>query len=339
MSHNPDECLKNSLIQKYDDSSSLSYQYSDYIFDNENQGQPKVEKNSINLDECSDNDKDNLLQRKTSRSDSGFEEPDDKIPLIDDNENEINLSDKYGKLDFTNKINFPNLITKASTMEKNETENKKIEKEKIIHNERNDNLRKETLKKPVISVKEAIEEKGKIKIQINLDEVFGFNYNQNRAILKFKIYEIFCINEENKKILEEAKPEPKDEIVFKYLLTRTYEFIYESYINNIRKFKIGKDYIEIKEFLIFNDIIEKRRKATKKKEIEIIESGKKCLKEIEIKKYNEKDMDEFIKTSKNYFEQLKNGLFDKRTPKKPKFLNRRRIDKFEDYINNENKSI
>ena len=211
-------------------------------------------------------------------------------------------------------------------MEKNETENKKIEKEKIIHNERNDNLRKETLKKPVISVKEAIEEKGKIKIQINLDEVFGFNYNQNRAILKFKIYEIFCINVDNKKILEEAKPEPKDEMVFKYLLTRTYEFIYESYINNIRKFKIGKDYIEIKEFLIFNDIIEKRRRATKKKEIEI-------------KKYNEKDMDEFIKTSKNYFEQLKNGLFDKRTPKKPKFLNRRRIDKFEDYINNENKSI
>ena len=187
MSHNPDECLKNSLIQKYDDSSSLSYQYSDYIFDNENQGQPKVEKNSINLDECSDNDKDNLLQRKTSRSDSGFEDPDDKIPLIDNSENEINLSDKYGKLDFTNKINFPNLITKASTMEKNETENKKIEKEKIIHNDRNDNLRKETLKKPVISVKEAIEEKGKIKIQINLDEVFGFNYNQNRGILKFKI--------------------------------------------------------------------------------------------------------------------------------------------------------
>jgi len=50
-------------------------------------------------------------------------------------------------------------------------------------------------------------------------------------------------------------------------------------------------------------------------------------------------MDEFIKTSKIYFEQLKNGLFDKRTPKKPKFLIRRRIDKFEDYINNENKSI
>ena len=63
-----------------------------------------------------------------------------------------------------------------------------------------------------------------------------------------------------------------------------------------------------------------------------------CVKD-KIKKYDENDLNEFIKISKEYFRQLKYDLFDERTPKKIKFFVRRIIDKFEEYVNNENKSI
>ena len=333
---NPKKFKSSPKIDNY----SFSNQNSENIFDNESQGQSKQDNATLNFDEYFEkNYNGDFLQRKTSRS-GNLDDSDEQIPLDKMSEDGKNLSEKYGSLDYgaPNKIynsyyiipsdvnfNF-NLTTKAQT---NNIIN--LKKKDVI--DRNDNLRKEIMKIPVNIVKPIIEKIINAKLPINLDKIFGFSYRQNKAALKLKIYEILCFKLENRNILENAKPKKKDEKIYLYLLTRTYEFIYENYINNNRIFKIGEDDIEIKEFKIFNDIIEERYNQSAKEVVEISESKNKT------KKYDENGVSEFVGASKGYFEKLKNGLFDERTPKTIKFFVRRIIDKFEDYINNENKGI
>ena len=319
--------------------SPISNQNSENIFDYENQGQSKQDINTSSFDEFLEKkyDEDDFLQKKTLRS-WNSENSDEQISLDNMSKSDINLSDKHGKLNqelplknnnlFYMNLNIeninPNLTTKAQT-------NNIINFKKKI--DRNDNLRKEIMKIPANIVRHIIEKIINAKLSINLDEIFGFNYRQNRAALNLKIYEILCFKLDNKIILENSKPNKEDEKIFLYLLTRTYEFIYENYINNNRIFKIGEDFIEIKEFKIFDDIIKERYNKSGKELVDISETRNKS------KKYDEKDMNEFIKTSKDYFKKLKNGLFEERTPKKVKFFVLRIIDKFEDYINNENKVV
>lgn len=328
---NPKTVKQSPRIENY---SLISNQNSENIFDNENQGQSNKDKVISSFDEFLEKkfDEDNFLQKKTLRS---YNSEDEQISLDNMSKSDINLSDKHGKLNqefFDNNNNLfcmnpnieninLNITTKAQT-------NNIINFEKKIS--RNDNLRKEIMKIPANIVRHIIEKIINAKLSINLDEIFGFNYRQNRAALNLKIYEILCFKLDNKIILENAKPNKEDEKIFLYLLTRTYEFIYENYINNNRIFKIGGDYIEIKEFKIFDDIIKERYNKSGKELVDISETRNKS------KKYGEKDMNEFIKTSKDYFKKLKNGLFEERTPKKVKFFVLRIIDKFEDYINNEN---
>ena len=331
---NPKTVKQSPRIKNY---SLISNQNSENIFDNENQGQSNKDKVISSFDEFLEKkfDEDNFLQKKTLRS---YNSEDEQISLDNMSKSDINLSDKHGKLNqefFDNNNNLfcmnpnieninLNLTTKAQT-------NNIINFEKKIS--RNDNLRKEIMKIPANIVRHIIEKIINAKLSINLDEIFGFNYRQNRAALNLKIYEILCFKLDNKIILENAKPNKEDEKIFLYLLTRTYEFIYENYINNNRIFKIGEDFIEIKEFKIFDDIIKERYNKSGKELVDISETRNKS------KKYDEKDMNEFIKTSKDYFKKLKNGLFEERTPKKVKFFVLRIIDKFEDYINNENKAV
>ena len=265
--------------------------------------------------------------------DQNFEE-DQKLSL--DEYFEDNNIDKIARINSNKKAK-----NKKEEINNNININKKGEQLKsnneinINNDTRKDNLRKEIMKKPVNIVKKVAEKIGKIKLNINLNDVFGTNYEQNKATLDLKIYEILCLNKDNIKKLEEVKLNPEEEKIFNYLLTRTYEFIYENYLNNNRIFKIGKNLVEIKEFKTFNDIINKRRNKTKKEKIKIKdEYGK--IKEKEIGKYNENEMNEFIKTSKEYFKQLRNGFFDKRKQKNNKiFIVVKSIARFEDYIKNE----
>ena len=336
MSYNTKNPKINKKASNSDKNDFPPYQFSENIFDNENQGQTKQDKDLSNLDEFFEkkSDEEHFLQNKTSRSYSS-DDLDEKIPLNNICEDE-NLSEKYGSLNCENcdKIHnnlfdinprneniFLNLTTKAQT------------RKKINSIKKDDNLRKGIMKIPVNIVKPIIEKIINEKLPINLDEIFGFNYRQNKFAFKLKMYEILCFKLENKIILENAKPNKEDEKIFNFLLTRTHEFIYENYINNNRLFQIGEEFIEIEEFKTFNDIIEERRNETKNGKNDIFDLENK------IKKYDENDLNEFIKISKEYFKQLKYDLFDERTPKKIKFFVRRIIDKFEEYVNNENKSI
>jgi hypothetical protein len=331
---NPKTVKQSPRIENY---SLISNQNSENIFDNENQGQSNKDKVISSFDEFLEKkfDEDNFLQKKTLRS---YNSEDEQISLDNMSMSDINLSDKHGKLNQEFLDNNNNLFCMNPNIKNiNLNITTKAQTKNIINFEkkisRNDNLRKEIMKIPANIVRHIIEKIINAKLSINLDEIFGFNYRQNRAALNLKIYEILCFKLDNKIILENAKPNKEDEKIFLYLLTRTYEFIYENYINNNRIFKIGEDYIEIKEFKIFDDIIRERYDKSGKELVDISETRNKS------KKYGEKDMNEFIKTSKDYFKKLKNGLFEERTPKKVKFFVLRIIDKFEDYINNENKFV
>ena len=331
---NPKTVKQSPRIENY---SLISNQNSENIFDNENQGQSNKDKVISSFDEFLEKkfDEDNFLQKKTLRS---YNSEDEQISLDNMSMSDINLSDKHGKLNQEFLDNNNNLFCMNPNIKNiNLNITTKAQTKNIINFEkkisRNDNLRKEIMKIPANIVRHIIEKIINAKLSINLDEIFGFNYRQNRAALNLKIYEILCFKLDNKIILENAKPNKEDEKIFLYLLTRTYEFIYENYINNNRIFKIGGDYIEIKEFKIFDDIIKERYNKSGKELVDISETRNKS------KKYDEKDMNEFIKTSKDYFKKLKNGLFEERTPKKVKFFVLRIIDKFEDYINNENKGV
>ena len=331
---NPKTVKQSPRIENY---SLISNQNSENIFDNENQGQSNKDKVISSFDEFLEKkfDEDNFLQKKTLRS---YNSEDEQISLDNMSSSDINLSDKHGKLNQEFLDNNNNLFCMNPNIENiNLNITTKAQTNNIINFEkkisRNDNLRKEIMKIPANIVRHIIEKIINAKLSINLDEIFGFNYRQNRAALNLKIYEILCFKLDNKIILENAKPNKEDEKIFLYLLTRTYEFIYENYINNNRIFKIGEDFIEIKEFKIFDDIIKERYNKSGKELVDISETRNKS------KKYDEKDMNEFIKTSKDYFKKLKNGLFEERTPKKVKFFVLRIIDKFEDYINNENKAV
>lgn len=331
---NPKTVKQSPRIENY---SLISNQNSENIFDNENQGQSNKDKVISSFDEFLEKkfDEDNFLQKKTLRS---YNSEDEQISLDNMSMSDINLSDKHGKLNQEFLDNNNNLFCMNPNIKNiNLNITTKAQTKNIINFEkkisRNDNLRKEIMKIPANIVRHIIEKIINAKLSINLDEIFGFNYRQNRAALNLKIYEILCFKLDNKIILENAKPNKENEKIFLYLLTRTYEFIYENYINNNRIFKIGGDYIEIKEFKIFDDIIKERYNKSGKELVDISETRNKS------KKYGEKDMNEFIKTSKDYFKKLKNGLFEERTPKKVKFFVLRIIDKFEDYINNENKFV
>ena len=331
---NPKTVKQSPRIENY---SLISNQNSENIFDNENQGQSNKDKVISSFDEFLEKkfDEDNFLQKKTLRS---YNSEDEQISLDNMSMSDINLSDKHGKLNQEFLDNNNNLFCMNPNIKNiNLNITTKAQTKNIINFEkkisRNDNLRKEIMKIPANIVRHIIEKIINAKLSINLDEIFGFNYRQNRAALNLKIYEILCFKLDNKIILENAKPNKENEKIFLYLLTRTYEFIYENYINNNRIFKIGGDYIEIQEFKIFDDIIKERYNKSGKELVDISETRNKS------KKYGEKDMNEFIKTSKDYFKKLKNGLFEERTPKKVKFFVLRIIDKFEDYINNENKFV
>ena len=67
--------------------------------------------------------------------------------------------------------------------------------------------------------------------------------------------EIFCLNKENKRIMEEAIP--LDEVLFKYFLETKYEFLFYKYFINDHIFYINEKEESIQGFRTMKDIVEK----------------------------------------------------------------------------------
>ena len=118
------------------------------------------------------------------------------------------------------------------------------------------NLMKLSLKAPFRPLIKLVEIIGGIKLKkINLNLVFG-GVKRNKIILHLKLYQIICFDKEgkNKSILEKAKP--KNEKLFKYILSREYKFLMEKYNDINPKFIIDGERKTIQGFKTIDEVLE-----------------------------------------------------------------------------------
>ena len=118
------------------------------------------------------------------------------------------------------------------------------------------NLMKLSLKAPFRPLIKLVEIIGGIKLKkINLNLVFG-GVKRNKIILHLKLYQIICFDKEgkNKSILENAKP--KNEKLFKYILSREYKFLMEKYNDINPKFIIDGERKTIQGFKTIDEVLE-----------------------------------------------------------------------------------
>ena len=135
------------------------------------------------------------------------------------------------------------------------TEGNKNEEDK-----KKDNSRKEALKAPISGIKQIIEKAMGDKLEdINLNDLFG-GIEQNKKILRWKMYQIFSYSKINRKKLRDCEPSNEaDKKIFYFILTRRYKFIFKNYYLNDKNFVIdGKNEI-VENFPILDGIIEERR--------------------------------------------------------------------------------
>ena len=138
------------------------------------------------------------------------------------------------------------------------------------------NLMKLSLKAPFRPLIKLVEIIGGIKLKkINLNLVFG-GVKRNKIILHLKLYQIICFDKEgkNKSILENAKP--KNEKLFKYILSRKYKFLMQKYNEINPKFIIDGERKTIKGFKTIDEVLENkyRKKRANIREKKILEIKK-----------------------------------------------------------------
>ena len=138
------------------------------------------------------------------------------------------------------------------------------------------NLMKLSLKAPFRPLIKLVEIIGGIKLKkINLNLVFG-GVKRNKIILHLKLYQIICFDKEgkNKSILENAKP--KNEKLFKYILSRKYKFLMQKYNEINPKFIIDGERKTIQGFKTIDEVLEHkyRNKRANIRETKIYEIKK-----------------------------------------------------------------
>ena len=173
---------------------------------------------------------------------------------------------------FNNYILGPLNIPQESTAPNSFISEDEEEEEKINIS----NLMKLSLKAPFRPLIKLVEIIGGIKLKkINLNLVFG-GVKRNKIILHLKLYQIICFDKEgkNKSILENAKP--KNEKLFKYILSREYKFLMQKYNKINPKFIIDGERKTIKGFKTIDEVLEHkyRNKRANIRETKIYEIKK-----------------------------------------------------------------
>ena len=294
-----------------------------------------------------------FLRNKTNRTRSEKSDISDSEKEDDDNIYNINNNILNDDNDYQSNQPNPNEIIDFNIDIDNQDINQHIPIEEIVNIQisetdesfRNDNLIKELQKKPMNSVKKVIEGfiKNK-KLNLNLDKVFGTSFEQNRAALDLHIYQILCLEKNNKKILEEVdgKLSGENKEKFRYFLKQKFYFIFEKYINNEKEFVINSKKYIIEEFKTLNDIIEEKREKNIKKENNnnIIDNNfntENKKRKTYNTNYSEAKIVKFEEISKNFLKNIKNGFFDERKKRKKKniFFIYKTIKKFDDLIKKE----
>ena len=119
-----------------------------------------------------------------------------------------------------------------------------------------DNIVKGALKPPFSHFVKLVEKSGGIKLKrVNLRKVFGGVKTCKKAV-DLKLYQIICFDEKgkNKSILKNANP--KDEKLFKYLLSRKYIFLMRKYNQKNPTFYIDGEKKTIPGFQYIDEVLE-----------------------------------------------------------------------------------
>ena len=119
-----------------------------------------------------------------------------------------------------------------------------------------DNIVKGALKPPFPHFVKLVEKFGGIKLKrVNLRKVLGGVKTCKKAV-ELKLYQIICFDKKgkNKSILKNA--EPKDEKLFKYLLSRKYKFLLWKYNQKNPTFYIDGENQKIPGFQYIDEVLE-----------------------------------------------------------------------------------
>ena len=141
-----------------------------------------------------------------------------------------------------------------------------------------ENFRKSCLYAPMIYLKDYSKQKNKIEFNdANCENMLGNSIRYMKSPLTLKVYQLLSISNKGKKNIESLKKSiietsnyKNEELILFFLLTRTYEELYNSYIFNNFKFKYIKENKEITiiDFINLDKKIEKIRKKLEKEKKE-----------------------------------------------------------------------
>ena len=138
-------------------------------------------------------------------------------------------------------------------------------------------------------------------------------------------------NKENKKIIEEAKPNKENKELFCNLLKTKCKIIYNNYANNQKNFIFKEKIVEITKFKTLDDIM-KENIENKNKKRKIKRKSENKIKRKYVKS-NEPYGSEFKKESLELIKHLSDGYFDPRNAKRKNiFIIFKTIPKLEEYI-------
>ena len=218
------------------------------------QAPPQYEKSCNALDKSNDSNEENKKENVNSQMDI-VPEPADFNLVTQLNQN--NPSNK--KALFITKIETNK--TKAS---KNNWKEKtapntlplKKRKRKKVNKDNIDNIVKGALKPPFPHFVKLVEKFGGIKLKrVNLRKVFGGVKTCKKAV-ELKLYQIICFDKKgkNESILKNANP--KDEKLFKYLLSRKYKFLFRKYNQKNPTFYIDGEKQTIPGFKHIDEVLE-----------------------------------------------------------------------------------
>ena len=188
-----------------------------------------------------------------------------------------------------------------------------------------ENFRKTCLYAPMIFLKDYSKQKYKIKFDgVNCKKMLGNSIRYMKSPLTLKVYQLLSIGKKGKKNIDalskimKTSKDKNEELILFFLVTRTYEELYNSYIFNNFKFKYIKENkeITITDFINLDKKIEKIRKK--------LEKEKKEEKFISLK------IAILTNLSKNMIKDINNEKGKKKAKKKTSLETPQEIQEFED---------
>jgi hypothetical protein len=213
------------------------------------QAPPQYEKSCNALDKSNDSNEENKKENVNSQMDIVPEPADFNLVTQLNQNNPSNKKALFITKIETNKTKAP----KNNWKEKTAPNTLPLKKRKKVNK---DNIVKGALKPPFRHFVKLLEKSGGIKLKrVNLRKVFGGLKTCKKAV-ELKLYQIICFDKKgkNKSILKNA--EPKDEKLFKYLLSRKYKFLLRKYNQKNPTFYIDGENQKIPGFPYIDEVLE-----------------------------------------------------------------------------------